>query len=156
VTFKPSKPTPQLMLPWHPGVTISAARAAELLGCSKDNVYDMITDGTLEGFKLRRHSKNSHFRIVAESVYRVLDERKAVGPDRITVEEAAVILGCSPESVRALIRIGDLKAHKMRDLKFSQYRISRADVVRLTHKWRHDAGVADAQDDAPRRSASNF
>ena len=72
--------SPQLMMPWHPGVTISVARAAELLGCSANTVLRMIEDGTLEGYKLRRGVKNSHYRIIRDSVLRVADQwRKEAG-----------------------------------------------------------------------------
>lgn len=68
------KLSPQLMMPWHPGVTISTERAAELLGCSASTIIRMIQDGTLEGFKLRKNRPNSPYRVIRDSVVRVADE----------------------------------------------------------------------------------
>ena len=68
------RPSPQLMMPWHPGVTVSTARAAELLGVSSSTVLRMLEEGTLEGFKLRRNKPNSPFRVIRDSILRVLEE----------------------------------------------------------------------------------
>ena len=42
--IKEYKLSPQLMLPWHPGRTISTVRAAELLGCSESTVHMLIQE----------------------------------------------------------------------------------------------------------------
>jgi excisionase family DNA binding protein len=68
--------SPQLMMPWHPGKTVSCARAAELLGCAESTVRRMIQDGTLEGFKRRRNRPQSHYLVIYESICRVGEDWK--------------------------------------------------------------------------------
>ena len=62
------------MMPWHPGVTVSTARAAELLGVSSSTILRMVEDGTLEGFKVRRNKSNSPIKVIRDSIVRVLEE----------------------------------------------------------------------------------
>lgn len=66
--------SPQMMMPWHPGVTVSTERAAAMLGVSATTILRMIQDGTLEGFKLRKNRKNSPYKVIRESILRVAEE----------------------------------------------------------------------------------
>ena len=75
---------PQLMMPWHPGRTVSTKRAAELLGCSEQTIIRMIQDGTLDAFKRRKTVRNnSPWNVIHESLLRVSDQwrREAAGVD---------------------------------------------------------------------------
>lgn len=152
--FKPQKPTPQFLMPWHPGVTVSVQRASDLLQQHSHTTRRMIEDGTLEGFRMRRHNPNSPYRVILESVHRVLDERKIAGVDPMSVDDAATMLGCSATLIRSLIRDGELRASRRRlNLTNSDFLVNREDVIRLTHKWREDAGVPVERNEAVRQSA---
>lgn len=58
----------QLLLPWSPRQTISAAHAARLLGVCKQTVCEMVEDGTLKAYKMRPDKVNSPWRINYDSV----------------------------------------------------------------------------------------
>ena len=57
----------QLLLPWSPQRTISAARVSEMLGVCVSTVCAMIEDGTLKAYKVR-NKPNSPWRINYDSV----------------------------------------------------------------------------------------
>jgi len=63
----------QLLLPWHPRRTISAARAAEILDVSINTICRMIEDGTLQAYKIRPDKWNSPWRINYDSLMKYVD-----------------------------------------------------------------------------------
>lgn len=62
----------QLLLPWSPRRTISAARVADLLDVSKGTVLRLIEDGRLKAYRVR-NSETSPWRINYDSVIAYLE-----------------------------------------------------------------------------------
>ena len=66
---KPSFRVPdQLLLPWSPRYTISAAHAATMLDVYINTVCRMIEEGTLKAYKVRPDKANSPWRVNYDSV----------------------------------------------------------------------------------------
>jgi transposase len=63
----------QLVFPWSPHRTISAAAAAELLCTSKSTVCRMVREGVLKGDKNRPQRTKSYYRISYESLIAYTD-----------------------------------------------------------------------------------
>jgi len=132
--------TPQLMMPWQPGRTVSTAGAAERLRCSRDTVQRYVQEGRLEGFK-RRKKSNSPLLIILDSVVRLARERPHDTRKTITVQSARKKLRCSKSFVIALIRDGALEAYRRDDRPGSQFLIVYDSLVQLTHRWREESGA---------------
>ena len=58
----------QLLLPWSPRNTISAAHAAHMLDVSIQTVCRMIEEGALKAYKMRPDKANSPWRVNYDSV----------------------------------------------------------------------------------------
>jgi predicted site-specific integrase-resolvase len=58
----------QLLLPWSPRYTISAAHAGEMLDVSINTICRMIEDGTIKAYKTRPDKANSPWRVNYDSV----------------------------------------------------------------------------------------
>jgi excisionase family DNA binding protein len=58
----------QLLLPWSPRLTISAARAAVILDVSIPTICRMIEEGTLKAYKVRPDKPNSPWRVNYDSL----------------------------------------------------------------------------------------
>ena len=62
------------LLPWPMTETISADRAASILGCSISIVCELIHEGEIKGYKLRPMKKNSPWRVHYNSVLEYLEK----------------------------------------------------------------------------------
>lgn len=58
----------QLLLPWSPRFTVSAAHAAELLDVSLDTIWRMCESGELKAYKVRPDKPKSPWRINYDSL----------------------------------------------------------------------------------------
>jgi hypothetical protein len=64
----------QLLMPWSPRLTISAARAAEILDVSKDVVCNMCQEGAFKAYKVRPDKPNSPWRINYDSLVAYIED----------------------------------------------------------------------------------
>ncbi len=62
----------QLLLPWSPQRTVSAARAAEMLQVSADTILRMVESGELSGYQVRKVPR-SPYRVYYDSVVKVAE-----------------------------------------------------------------------------------
>lgn len=67
------RPPEQLLMPWSPNATISAARAAEMLDVSTKTIMRMIEAGNLQAYQVRPLA-GSPWRINYDSVIAYIEE----------------------------------------------------------------------------------
>lgn len=97
IKFRPSN---QLLLPWHPGRSISVSKAAKLLGCSTSTVLRLIQSGDIQAYKLNFKKENSPYRVRFESVYKFVEKlREHNGFDPVPDNpDAPVLSGTSSDA----------------------------------------------------------
>ena len=98
IKFRPSN---QLLLPWHPGMSISVAKAARLLGCSTSTVLRLIQSGDIQAYKLNFKKENSPYRVRYESVHSFVEKlREQNGFDPIPDNPDAPVLSSTSSAAR--------------------------------------------------------
>ena len=130
----------QLQFPWSPRYTITASCAAELLCVSINTVCRMIEDGSLTAERDNERAKRGRWRVRFDEIEDLAQRKQG----RMSMENAADLLGVSRDTIHQMIETGELKGCKLRHRKKSPWMIDGESL--LAHVERVRVSLQKIQD----------